>query len=37
VFLLFPFTRLVHAWSVPLTYLFRPYQIVRTKLVRYHR
>jgi len=37
VFLLFPFTRLVHAWSVPLGYLFRPYQIVRTKLVRYHR
>ncbi len=37
VFLLFPFTRLVHVWSVPLTYLFRPYQIVRTKLVRYHR
>ena len=21
----------------PLTYLFRPYQIVRTKFVRYHR
>ncbi len=37
VFLLFPFTRLVHAWSIPLTYLFRPYQIVRTKFVRYHR
>jgi nitrate reductase gamma subunit len=37
VFLLFPFTRLVHVWSVPLTYLFRPYQIVRTKFVRYHR
>ena len=37
VFLLFPFTRLVHAWSIPWTYLFRPYQIVRTKFVRYHR
>jgi nitrate reductase gamma subunit len=37
VFLLFPFTRLVHVWSVPLTYLNRPYQIVRTKYVRYHR
>ncbi|MGH8582285.1 MAG: respiratory nitrate reductase subunit gamma [Gammaproteobacteria bacterium] len=37
VFLLFPFTRLVHAWSVPLGYLGRPYQIVRTKYVRYHR
>ncbi len=37
VFLLFPFTRLVHVWSAPLTYLNRPYQIVRTKYVRYHR
>jgi respiratory nitrate reductase, gamma subunit len=34
VFLLFPFTRLVHAWSAPLSYLGRPYQIVRTKYVR---
>ncbi|MHB1590505.1 MAG: respiratory nitrate reductase subunit gamma [Sulfuricella sp.] len=31
VFLLFPFTRLVHVWSVPLGYLGRSYQIVRTK------
>ena len=31
VFLLFPFTRLVHVWSVPLTYLGRAYQIVRVK------
>lgn len=31
VFLLFPFTRLVHIWSVPLGYLGRAYQIVRTK------
>jgi nitrate reductase gamma subunit len=31
VFLLFPFTRLVHVWSIPLGYLGRPYQIVRTK------
>ncbi len=31
VFLLFPFTRLVHVWSVPFGYLARPYQIVRTK------
>lgn len=37
VFLLFPFTRLVHVWSTPLPYLVRPYQIVRTKFVRYHR
>ena len=35
VFLLFPFTRLVHVWSIPLGYLIRPYQIVRTKYVRY--
>lgn len=33
VFLLFPFTRLVHVWSVPLTYLGRAYQIVRVKRV----
>ncbi len=33
VFLIFPFTRLVHIWSVPLTYLGRAYQIVRTKYV----
>lgn len=31
VFLLFPFTRLVHVWSVPLGYLGRSYQIVRTR------
>jgi nitrate reductase gamma subunit len=30
VFLLFPFTRLVHIWSVPFGYLGRAYQIVRT-------
>lgn len=33
VFLLFPFTRLVHVWSVPITYLGRAYQIVRVKRV----
>lgn len=31
VFLLFPFTRLVHVWSAPIGYLRRPYQIVRSK------
>lgn len=32
IFLLFPFTRLVHMLSVPVRYLWRPgYQIVRTK------
>jgi len=34
VFLLFPFTRLVHVWSVPLGYLGRAYQIVRIKRIR---
>ncbi len=34
VFLLFPFSRLVHVWSMPLGYMFRPYQIVRTKFVK---
>ena len=34
VFFLFPFTRLVHVWSMPLGYMFRPYQIVRTKFVK---
>ncbi len=33
VFLLFPFSRLVHIWSAPLGYLGRAYQIVRTKRV----
>ncbi len=36
VFLMFPFTRLVHVWSVPLGYLARPYQVVRSKYVKYH-
>jgi len=34
VFLLFPFTRLVHVWSVPLSYIWRPYQLVRSKYVK---
>ncbi|WP_257387448.1 respiratory nitrate reductase subunit gamma [Tahibacter caeni] len=29
--LITPFTRLVHVWSVPLSYLRRPYQIVRRR------
>ena len=33
VLLLFPFTRMVHVWSVPLSYLGRAYQIVRVKRV----
>ena len=33
VFLVFPFTRLVHIWSgfASLSYLVRPYQIVRSR------
>ncbi|MCF7361731.1 MULTISPECIES: respiratory nitrate reductase subunit gamma [Vibrio] len=31
IFLLFPFCRLVHIWSVPVEYLTRRYQIVRSR------
>jgi nitrate reductase gamma subunit len=31
VFLLFPFTRLVHVLTAPLTYVGRAYQIVRAR------
>lgn len=31
LFLIFPFTRLVHIWSIPLGYLLRPYQVVRKR------
>jgi nitrate reductase gamma subunit len=31
IFLIFPFTRLVHVWSAPIAYLGRRYQVVRTK------
>ncbi|CAK0749565.1 nitrate reductase A subunit gamma [uncultured Gammaproteobacteria bacterium] len=31
LFVVFPFTRLVHVWSAPIWYLMRPYQIVRTR------
>lgn len=30
-FLIFPFTRLVHIWSIPISYLVRRYQIVRLR------
>ena len=32
IFLIFPFTRLVHVWSAPVGYLFRSYQVVRTRV-----
>lgn len=31
LFLIAPFTRLVHIWSIPISYLWRPYQIVRRR------
>jgi nitrate reductase gamma subunit len=33
VFLIFPFTRLVHVWSglASVFYVFRPYQVVRSR------
>ena len=31
MFLVFPFTRLVHVWSVPYGYIWRSYQIVRAR------
>jgi len=31
LFLVFPFSRLVHIWSAPVGYLRRPYQIVRQR------
>jgi len=39
LFLIAPFTRLVHVWSIPLGYLWRPYQVVRrrTATLNYER
>jgi nitrate reductase gamma subunit len=31
LFALFPFTRLVHAFSAPVGYLFRPYVVYRSR------
>lgn len=31
LFLVFPFSRLVHVWSIPLAYVTRPYQVVRRR------
>ncbi|MBD8526285.1 respiratory nitrate reductase subunit gamma [Pseudomarimonas arenosa] len=31
LFFIFPFTRLVHIWSLPVSYLSRPYQVVRKR------
>jgi len=37
--LIAPFTRLVHIWSIPVSYLWRPYQVVRRRqaTLRYGR
>lgn len=34
IFLLFPFTRLVHILSAPVKYIWRPYQVVRSREAR---
>lgn len=34
LFLVFPFSRLVHVWSAPVSYVFRPYQVVRRRFSR---
>ena len=34
LFLVFPFSRLVHIWSAPVGYLARPYQLVRRRAAR---
>jgi nitrate reductase gamma subunit len=31
LFVAFPFSRLVHVWSAPVSYAFRPYQLVRRR------
>jgi len=31
LFVVFPFSRLVHIWSAPVGYVFRPYQLVRRR------
>ena len=31
LFLVAPFTRLVHIWSIPVSYLWRPYLVVRRR------
>ncbi len=34
LFLVFPFSRLVHIWSAPVFYVFRPYQVVRRRAAK---
>jgi nitrate reductase gamma subunit len=34
IFIVWPFSRLVHAWSYPLWYLWRPYIVVRSRVAK---
>ncbi|MBI2255492.1 MAG: respiratory nitrate reductase subunit gamma [Proteobacteria bacterium] len=34
LFLVFPFSRLVHIWSAPVLYVLRPYQVVRRRAAK---
>jgi len=36
LFLVAPFTRLMHVWSIPVSYLWRPYQVVRRRQPTLH-
>jgi nitrate reductase gamma subunit len=32
----FPFTKLIHAWTLPVNYFVRPYQVMRTAARKFH-
>jgi nitrate reductase gamma subunit len=34
IFIVWPFSRLVHAWSYPLWYLWRPYVVIRSRVAK---
>ena len=34
IFIVWPFSRLVHAWSFPLWYLWRPYVVIRSRVAK---
>jgi nitrate reductase gamma subunit len=35
IFIVWPFSRLVHAWSYPLWYLWRPYIVIRSRVAKH--
>jgi nitrate reductase gamma subunit len=35
IFIVWPFSRLVHAWSYPLWYLWRPYIVIRSRVAQH--